>query len=145
MAGCRSLRQVGPSDDNVREMANLKGAIEMISYHIRAVLASERRKTLIAEAEAAHWARQARRHRQLTGMSAARRSPHRRLVGWLWSDRSRRHFQPLFQPVLEDDPEAERLRVCHLDPSCQITEANSRSRGTEVDEDAAIAAHRGSA
>src|SRR5271169_3113374 len=82
MSGCRFLHQAGPSDDNVRELAALEGVIEMIYYHIQAVLASERRKTLIAEAEAAHWARQARRHRQLTRVSAARiiASPTRSLV-----------------------------------------------------------------
>lgn len=140
MSGCRFLHQAGPSDDNVRELAALEGAIEVIYYHIQAVLASERRKTLIAEAEAAHWARQARRHRQLTRVSAARGSPLRRLAAWLWSDRSRWQFRPLFRPVFEDDdPGAERLRVCQLRPSCQITAANSRSLGTDVDEDATIA------
>ena len=74
MSGRCSLHQAGPSDDNVRELATMQGAIEVINYHVLAVLGSERRKTLIAEAEAAHWARQARRHRQLTGMSPARRA-----------------------------------------------------------------------
>jgi hypothetical protein len=112
----------------------------VIYYHIQAVLASERRKTLIAEAEAAHWATQARRHRQLTRVSAAHGSPLRRLAAWLWSDRSRWQFRPLFQPVFEDDdPGAERLRVCQLRPSRQITAATSRSPGTDVDEDATIA------
>jgi hypothetical protein len=75
----------------------------MINYHILAVLGSERRKTLIAEAEAAHWARQARRHRQLPGMSPARRSLLGRLADWWWSDRSRRQFPLLVQPVFEDE------------------------------------------
>src|SRR6266700_3097988 len=124
MPGCRSLSQVGPSDDNVREMANLEGAIEVISHHIWAVLASERRKALLAEAEAAHRARQVRRHRQPTGMSVALRSPLRRLAGWWWSDRSRRQLRPLFQPVFgDDDRGAERRPVCQLEPSCQTMAA----------------------
>ena len=45
----------------------------MISYHIHADLASERRNTLLAEAEAFRLAKQARSHRQRAGTPAGRR------------------------------------------------------------------------
>ena len=45
----------------------------MIPYHIHADLASERRNTLLAEAEAFRLAKQARSHRQRAGTSAGRR------------------------------------------------------------------------
>ena len=47
----------------------------MINYHIQAALAAERRRDLLAEAEAARRAKQARPHRQRPGMPAARRRP----------------------------------------------------------------------
>jgi RimJ/RimL family protein N-acetyltransferase len=61
----------------------------MISYHIRTALARERHDTLLAEAEAARRARQARPHRQRAGATVGRRSwlywtPH-----WLRPDWSR--------------------------------------------------------
>ena len=59
--------------DNVRELSNLKGMIPMIPYHIHADLASERRNTLLAEAEAFRLAKQARSHRQRAGTCAGRR------------------------------------------------------------------------
>ena len=62
----------GPKD-NVRELSNFKGMIPMIPYHIHADLASERRNTLLAEAEAFRLAKQARSHRQRAGTSAGRR------------------------------------------------------------------------
>ena len=54
----------------------------MIPYHIHADLASERRKTLLAEAEAFRLAKQARSHRQPVGTSAGRRSLLRWIRGW---------------------------------------------------------------
>jgi hypothetical protein len=61
----------------------------MINHHLHAALARERRGILLAEAEAARRARQARPHRQRAGATVARRSrlcwpPH-----WLRSARSR--------------------------------------------------------
>jgi Major Facilitator Superfamily len=47
--------------------------IPMIPYHIHVDLASERRNTLLAEAEAFRLAKQARSHRQRAGTSAGRR------------------------------------------------------------------------
>ena len=55
----------------------------MSNHHIQAALASERRRDLLAEAEAARRVRQARSHRQCPGMPAGRRRPLRRLAGWL--------------------------------------------------------------
>jgi RimJ/RimL family protein N-acetyltransferase len=55
----------------------------VINNHIQAALASERVRDLLAEAEAARRARQARSHRQWPGMPAARRRPLRRLAAWL--------------------------------------------------------------
>ena len=55
----------------------------MISYHIQAMLASERRNTFLAEMETARRVRQARSYRRRTGMSAARRPPLRWLASWL--------------------------------------------------------------
>ena len=52
----------------------------MINDHIQAALASERRRQLMAEAEAARLARQARPYWQRPGMPAARRRPLRWLV-----------------------------------------------------------------
>ena len=50
----------------------------MFSYHIQAELGSERRKALLMEAETARRVRDARSHRQRTGISPARKSP----LGW---------------------------------------------------------------
>jgi RimJ/RimL family protein N-acetyltransferase len=55
----------------------------VISYHIHAMLASERRNTLLEEMQAARLVRQARSYRRRTGMAAARRPPLRWLAGWL--------------------------------------------------------------
>ena len=55
----------------------------MINYHIQAALAAERRRDLLAEAEAARRAKQARPHRQWPGMPAARRRPIHKLAAWL--------------------------------------------------------------
>jgi RimJ/RimL family protein N-acetyltransferase len=55
----------------------------MSNHHIHAALAAERRRDLLAEAEAARRARQARSHRQWPGMPAVRRWPLRGLAGWL--------------------------------------------------------------
>jgi RimJ/RimL family protein N-acetyltransferase len=75
--------------------------------HIQAALAAERRRDLLAEAEAARQARQARSHRQWPGMPAARRWPLRRLAGWLlpgW--RSGPHYAARGKPaVLRDGSE----------------------------------------
>ena len=49
----------------------------MINQHIHAALATERRNTLLAEAEAARRAKQAQLHRRQPRTSAARRSPIR--------------------------------------------------------------------
>jgi len=53
----------------------------MISYHFTDALAAERRSTLLAEAEAARQAKQARLYQQRTGTSGARRSPLRWIRG----------------------------------------------------------------
>jgi hypothetical protein len=53
----------------------------MIPYHAVPALAAERRSTLLAEAQAARLASQARSHRQQTGTAATRRSPLRRARG----------------------------------------------------------------
>ena len=55
----------------------------MINYHIQAALAAERRRDLLAGAQAARRVGQARSHRQWPGVPAARRRPLRRLAGWL--------------------------------------------------------------
>jgi RimJ/RimL family protein N-acetyltransferase len=57
----------------------------MISYQLSAALAQERRNTLMAQAQAARQAKQARLHRRRAGSAAARRSPLRWLPGWLRS------------------------------------------------------------
>ncbi len=49
----------------------------MINHHISAAMATERRNTLLAEAEAARRANQARMHRKRTRASGVRRSPLR--------------------------------------------------------------------
>jgi RimJ/RimL family protein N-acetyltransferase len=54
-----------------------------MNNHIQAALASERVADLLAEAEVASRARQARSHRQWPGMPAACRPSIRRLAGWL--------------------------------------------------------------
>jgi RimJ/RimL family protein N-acetyltransferase len=54
----------------------------MINHHIHAALARERRDTLLAEAEAARRARQARPYRQRAGAAAARRSRLYRTPHW---------------------------------------------------------------
>jgi RimJ/RimL family protein N-acetyltransferase len=64
----------------------------MINDHIQAALAAERRRGLLAEAEAARLARQARPHWQWPGMPAVRRRPLRWLAHWLmpgWRSRPR--------------------------------------------------------
>ena len=79
----------------------------MINDHIQAVLASERVRDLLAEAEAARRARQARSHRQWPGMPAARRRPIHKLAAWLlpgW--RSGPHYAARGKPaVLRDGSE----------------------------------------
>ena len=55
----------------------------MSNHHIHAALAAERRRDLLAEAEAARRARQARSHQQWPAVPAARRWPLRGLAGWL--------------------------------------------------------------
>jgi RimJ/RimL family protein N-acetyltransferase len=65
----------------------------MIDYRISAAVASERRRDLLAEAEATRLARQARSHRRRPGMPAARRRPLRwpagsLLPGWRPEPRS---------------------------------------------------------
>ena len=54
-----------------------------MNNHIQAALASERVRDLLAEAEVASRAGQARSHRQWLGMPAACRRSIRRLAGWL--------------------------------------------------------------
>ncbi len=79
----------------------------MINDHIQAALASERVRDLLAEAEAARRARQARSHRQWPGMPAARRRPIHKLAAWLlpgW--RSGPHYAARGKPaVLRDGSE----------------------------------------
>jgi RimJ/RimL family protein N-acetyltransferase len=55
----------------------------VINNHIQAALASERVRDLLAEADAARRARQARSHRQWPGMPAARQRPIHKLAAWL--------------------------------------------------------------
>jgi RimJ/RimL family protein N-acetyltransferase len=80
--------QPGPNG-NVRELANFEGAAHMINPYIRFALGRERQKTLLAEAETARQARQARLHRQQADTPGARRWPPRRHPDWLWARRSR--------------------------------------------------------
>jgi RimJ/RimL family protein N-acetyltransferase len=65
----------------------------MINHHIHATLAREWRDTLLAEAEAARRARQARPHRQRAGAAAARRSR----LSWTphWQRPARSHLLSL--------------------------------------------------
>jgi hypothetical protein len=65
--------------DNVRELTSHEGAIHMTAHpYISAALADERRKTLLAQAEAAGLANQARSHRQQKYAAAGRTS----LIRW---------------------------------------------------------------
>jgi hypothetical protein len=61
----------------------------MINPDILFDLGRERGKTLLAEAETARQARQARLHRQQAGTPGARRSPLRWRPAWLHPGRSR--------------------------------------------------------
>jgi RimJ/RimL family protein N-acetyltransferase len=61
----------------------------MLSPYIYSALARERHQTLLAEAETARQARQARLHRLRDGAGAARRSPLRWRPAWLRPGRSR--------------------------------------------------------
>ena len=55
----------------------------MTSHHIHAALVRERHGTFLAEAQAARLARQVRIHGQRAGAPGVRRTPLRRLSGWL--------------------------------------------------------------
>jgi RimJ/RimL family protein N-acetyltransferase len=55
----------------------------VINNHIQAALASERVRDVLAEADAARRARQARSHRQWPGLPAARQRPIHKLAAWL--------------------------------------------------------------
>jgi|SRR6266487_1357250 len=57
--------------------------MQMMNYYIYLALARGRSSALLAEAEAAGRAKQARRYRKRAGVSGARRSPLRRLFRWL--------------------------------------------------------------
>jgi RimJ/RimL family protein N-acetyltransferase len=61
----------------------------MINPHVRLALGHERQKTLLARAETARRARQARLRQPRAGATGARRSQFRRLSGWLRPDWSR--------------------------------------------------------
>jgi hypothetical protein len=73
---------LGPGG-NARELVKTEGAFQVFNYHIQAKLASERRKALLAEAEAARRAREARSYRGRMGISTARSSPLRWRAGRL--------------------------------------------------------------
>ena len=61
-----------------------------MSYpYIHTALARERQNTLLAEAQAVHWAREARSHRRAHGRRAAYGSPFRWIPGPLASAWSR--------------------------------------------------------
>jgi RimJ/RimL family protein N-acetyltransferase len=60
----------------------------MMNYYVYLALARGRSSALLAEAEAAGRAKQARQYRQRAGASGARRSPLRRLFRWLRPARS---------------------------------------------------------
>ncbi len=81
----------------------------MFNYHVQAALASERRKTLLAEAEAARRARDARSQRKRMGISTARNSPLRwragRLVRRVSWPRGPRHVANGKPAVLRDGSE----------------------------------------
>jgi len=70
----------------------------MFSYHIQADLASERRRTLLAEAETARQVRQARSDRQRSGIRTAHRPPLRWLAALLGSLRISRRTGPRYAP-----------------------------------------------
>lgn len=75
----------------------------MLSQYVYASLASDRRNTLLAEAETARRKQQARLHRSQTVTSATHRSP----LGWLNSMRAdRRQPQPVAQPIFGNDGRA---------------------------------------
>jgi RimJ/RimL family protein N-acetyltransferase len=77
----------------------------VFNYHIQAALASERRKTLLAEAEAARRARDARSHRKRMGISTARNPPLRWRAGRLVRRISWRHVANGKPAVLRDGSE----------------------------------------
>jgi RimJ/RimL family protein N-acetyltransferase len=85
MPGGRPRREVGRSDSR-REPTSLEGGIQVINEHLRAALAYERHRDLLAEAEAARQARQAQAHsparRPRADPPAAQRWPLRWLAGW---------------------------------------------------------------
>jgi RimJ/RimL family protein N-acetyltransferase len=74
---------------NVAGLINGEEAIPMLSPHICAALALARQETLLAEAETARRAQQARSHRLRDGEGTARRSPLRRLLDRLGRGRNR--------------------------------------------------------
>ena len=94
---------------NAREPVKTEGVFQVFNYHIQAALASERRKTLLAEAEAARRARDARSHRERMGISTAGSSPLRwragRLVHRISWPRGPRHVANGKRAVLRDGSE----------------------------------------
>src|SRR5438067_2484673 len=82
------LAQPGRSG-NVRELTSFEGATDMFIHpHTLAALGAERHKSMLAQADAARLARQARAGRPRAGAPVARRSPRHWLPGRLrpgWS------------------------------------------------------------
>ena len=71
----------------------------MFSHHISAALASEHHKTLLAQAEASHQARQLRLHRQTARLSVAHRTPLRWFPNWLLSAQAAARENAISRPV----------------------------------------------
>ncbi len=69
--------------------AQRRGEKEMNYPYMHTALARERQDTLLAEAQAAHLAREARAYRREAASSATRRARFRRASGWLPSAWSR--------------------------------------------------------
>ena len=72
------LRLRWTAGGNACELAKTQGVLQMSNYHIQAELASERRRALLTEAQAARRVRDARSHRQRAGGSTTGQPP----LGW---------------------------------------------------------------
>jgi hypothetical protein len=83
MPAGRPLPQVGLGG-NVRHGTSFE-EIQVLSNHIQAAVAAERRRDLLAEAEADRQIRRARWQRPRPDLHTVRQRPVRRLAGWLLS------------------------------------------------------------
>jgi len=83
MSAGRPLPQVGLGG-NVRHGTSFE-EIQVINNHIQAAVAAERRRDLLAEAEADRQIRRARSQRPRPDLHTASQRPGRKLAGWLLS------------------------------------------------------------